>query len=433
MIGQASTRYEHPDIQRFIEKKQTTSGDAQKRPSAVFSQKKVLDQTINQKDSAQIETKIKPQQLSPSYKNFKEKFSPKQRKNFYCLITFISSFLSFFLFYINVFPDFFLFLSFGLFILGLFGLFALFARSKKVLLPPPPVYQQNQNQMIRNEQIRTRPHELFLKQTKQTAAHDTLSTISAINSYHQYNKADRASATFAEYESTSTDDASIEQLASASLKKLQLSSSQFSKYTLNMKSFIQKRLLKKLVPEIHKKDARIQEMITIPNYEHQKKYVIQRIRVLANSEYLAGQYGDKGVAWDGKEWTTELPSDNQIVLHVLSVWISVQMDTMRDKVHFRNHFTERYMYIGSNPYKDEESPYPVMLCSENWSNFYVFAKFNSDSQEKFYAPIGRDSLYSALTIFFYIIKEKRKFILEGCNLVDSPFYMDKVFSNERIV
>jgi hypothetical protein len=69
------------------------------------------------------------------------------------------------------------------------------------------------------------------------------------------------------------------------------------------------------------------------------------------------------------------------------------------------------------------------LCCEGFKNFYVLTKSENNQPERHWAGPGRDAIYSGLVLFFWFVGEKMGFLLEGADLTDSPFFMDRVFSN----
>ena len=437
--GQSNSRHDLRDLDNY-----------RQNPSENFKnlfekQKEKAKQKENEEDLKIIinpreETKkqISPQNITRNFAQYKTIFSPEPRKNYYlAFYLFASAIFTFYLFYINVYPEFFFWISMSLFLLTFIAAIAKYMRMR-----PPNIARPIYNNKIQSsdnslnipppfQQNRT-PHEMFLKKRKTDQNNNVPIPAAQLASHHTYVISDRPTASYHFAQTTDSDEMNIDQLATEAIRKLGMSSSIFNQYLVNMKAFLQKAMLKKLVPQMHKSDPIIESMLNVPNYEHQRSYIIERIKTLADAEFLAGHCADRGQRWNDREWTNELPSDNQIILHILSVWLSSLMNGPKDSKKFRPVFKNRYLYIGLNPIikSDDE----ILLCSKDWANFYVHARFKSDQAEDFYAFPGHDSMYSAITIFFFIIKETKKFILEGCDLTDSPFFMNRVYSvNERFV
>ena len=85
-------------------------------------------------------------------------------------------------------------------------------------------------------------------------------------------------------------------------------------------------------------------MRTVPGFEHCSAYVLSRINSLASSSFLATHLGDKGDRWHDREWTTDLPSDNQIVMHIFSAWISFFLSGKR-KGKDQLLFSQKYLFV----------------------------------------------------------------------------------------
>jgi hypothetical protein len=173
-------------------------------------------------------------------------------------------------------------------------------------------------------------------------------------------------------------------------------------------------------------------MLAVPGYENCRSYILQRINGLAASQFLAGHYGDRGDRWYDREWTTDLPSDNQIVLHILSVWLSYFMCGRRSGA-IQMRFSQKYLCINREPEIENEDD--ILLCSDNGSEFYVFTRqsqIDSAFPEKFYVFPGRDAMYAGLTLLFWFVKKKQRFLLEGADLTEPPMCMDRVFSLTRM-
>ena len=422
MNGQPNSRYELFPIERLIKKTKQIEPPHESTKETL----KEADVTI---------PKVIPQQIPDNYKKYTEYYFPVRKKNYHLLLTFIIAFLSIFLVYINVFPDFFSIIALLSSILVIVGFIAIFKRKQKVLIPTPkyqPPESQKPRQYIPAVTPKKFPHEMFLRKDLVDEMSRSNLSQAQMNTFHTYERADRPTASLQQTQFSFTDESNFDQLASDSLKRIHITTSQINKDLMNFKAFLQKRLLKKLIPKLHQNDPIIEEMINVPNYEHQKDYIIDRIKKLEQSEYIAAHNGDKGQRWYDREWTNEFPSDNQIMMHILSVWLSDKMGGLKESKYFRNYFKERYFYVGMHPFHDSEDS--IMICTQDWSKFYVWTKLqNSDTFEKFWAYPGRNSMYYALTLFFYFVKEKRRFILDGCDLKEAPFFLDRVYSNERFV
>ena len=436
--GQTTSRYDLRDLDNYRQNPSEHFKDIFEKQQAKEKQKEKEEDSkiiINQSD--ENKKQITPQNITRNFAQYKTIFSPEPRKNYYLVFyLFASAVFTFYLFYINVYPEFFFWVSMALFLLSFIAAIAKYMRMR----PPNiarPIYKKaepsnNEMNIPTTVQTQRAPHEIFLRKQKADSSPAIRIPTAPMTSHHTYNISDRPTASYQFAQAAMADEMNVDQLASEAIRKLGLKSSVFNQYLVNMKAFLQKAMLRKLIPQMHKSDSIIEAMLNVPNYEHQRSYIIERIKALADAEFLAGHYADRGQRWNDREWTNELPSDNQIILHILSVWLSSLMNGPKDAKRYQPLFKNRYMYIGLNPIikSDDE----ILICSKDWTNFYVHARYNSDQAEDFYAFPGHDSMYCAITIFFFIIKETKKFILEGCDLTESPFFMNRVYSiSERFV
>lgn len=236
----------------------------------------------------------------------------------------------------------------------------------------------------------------------------------------QFVNADRATASFGKIERIA--DVNIDQRALKALQDLSIPYTHFKQYLSNMKVFISQTLMKKLSTQLHSDDPMIETMLSVPKYEHCREYTMQRVKELANS---LSHYGNKGTKWEEREWSSELPSDNQIVLHILGTWLSFFMCGKKIGKRPKLVFQQKFFSYHREPSSDDGKP--VVIFTNDWSDFSVITSFKSSPIIKYQAFSGLDSLYSALTIFFWIINEKYHYLLDGADLTDVPICIDRVY------
>lgn len=219
-------------------------------------------------------------------------------------------------------------------------------------------------------------------------------------------------------------EAQIDNLALNDLKELNISQSLFSQYVNNLKKFFVNTMLSKLEPKLRSEDQLAVQMLSVPSYEHCKDYILERISALAHSPYLSGHFGSRGNKWKGHEWTKELPSDNQIIMHAFSTWVSYFMNGKRVNT---NVFLEQFLSIGQQKKNFEKNHAEFFLCSPDWNMFYILKK-NELSESRYYAFPGIDSMYNGLTLLLYFIMKEKDFMIGGADLTTIPFCLDNVFS-----
>lgn len=378
-----------------------------------------------------------PFQNNPKfYQNLRQIKQPEQQKTFWIfylallsLIFLIFLFFQFSYFYVFYFR--FLFLAFSLsiilFIIAAIAYRAQIVRQSEQFLSIPQYNFSAQQSDLQNRI--ERPSEMFLFNEEKygKSAYDSTAdaTSSAGGSNSRlYEISDRPTSIIREMSYGQTTD--YDQLSNDSFEKLSpgLTRVQFNIYNSNMKQFISKILLHKLAKGMYSDKPLFAAMLNIPGYDSCREYIMQRIISLSSSRFLSGNYGDKGDRWKEIEWTTDYPSDNQLILHVLSIWMSYFMGGRRKEANLE-FFKQKYIYIKKEPKLENED---ILICSDDWSNFYIYTQNHeskSYSFEKFYLPSGKDSLISALTLFFWFVKEKKNYLIDGADLKDKPMYMDK--------
>ncbi|OHT12859.1 hypothetical protein TRFO_17113 [Tritrichomonas foetus] len=347
---------------------------------------------------------------------------PEEPKTKLILIFSLISIFFFILIVLRLFTFFSIYASIIFFILAVVGYLAQ-KRREKVAVPPFPTFSSFSAQNKTTQM--SSPSSMFAKPPKQDKNKSDILNQS-LNVYRPFVTADRSSATIEKVQFGKSVD--YDQLSSETLRKIGITSVAFSKYVTNMKSFVSKTILAKHAKKMHSDDSLIASMLAVPGYEHCNAYVMHRVNSLSSSQFLAGHFGDKGDRWYDREWTTDLPSDNQIVMYILSVWLSFFMSGKR-KGRSQMLFNQKYLFIKRDPVLEGEDD--ILLCSDDWSKFYVYTHYKSGTPEKFYAPPGRDSMYAGLTLLFWFVKEKKRFLMEGADLTDTPICMDRVFSSRN--
>jgi hypothetical protein len=238
----------------------------------------------------------------------------------------------------------------------------------------------------------------------------------------------------------------------------------FGRYVNNMKRFISRAVLGKVVKELQSGSPVIDQMREIPGHIGcPRDYIDTRLRALASSEFLAGQAGESGASFEGKEWTSEFPCDNEIVLHILSVWLSRFLDGTNKDERTSLSFREKHMSIGQEkrgegdyificteggkaewdepvqPTRESaevggSTPQAMMSLSTPWSTFFVRTNLGPKKvDEKFWGGIGRNALYEALVMFVWIIKQRKDdpWRLDWISLKNEEIGLNRVFRDDN--
>ncbi|KAH0793241.1 hypothetical protein GPJ56_002799 [Histomonas meleagridis] len=384
-------------------------------PRKFFTKKFLNDPHLSQ-GKVQIEKFKVPLPTSPNdAKILRHKLSlvhhPDENFMFYSLICILISFASLAMFFIEFHTETSFVFSLIFFALAVYRICVQLANNRRISLLKP-----------KKEEVTTLPpsniihySDLFEDQLTERQMEEETTT-----STNHFVNADRSTASFGKIERSA--EINIDQRALKSLQDLNIPYSHFKRYLSNMKVFISQTLMKKLTMQLHSDDPMVEAMLSVPRFEHCREYVKQRVKELGTS---LTHYGDKGTKWEEREWTRDLPSDNQIVLHILSTWLSFFMCGKKVGKRAKLVFQQKFVVIGKEPTADDEKP--VVLYSEDWSNFSVITAFKSSPVIKYQAFSGLDSLYSALTIFFWIINERYHFLIDGADLTDVPICIDRVY------
>ena len=219
------------------------------------------------------------------------------------------------------------------------------------------------------------------------------------------------------------DDRDISQRATKALKDLEINR-KFGKYVGEMKKFIARRIMKKLVRQLS--DQELSGMLEVPGFKHATSYVSKRLKEFADTGDLGRHCGDKGMKY-GKEWTPELPSDNEIVLNVLNRWFSYFMNGRKSEPLV---FAQKHLSLGKEPVIEEDSG--IWLCSlrvgkEGTLHYAVVTKKVGQARRLSWAIPGENAMYNALTLFFWFVKEDYDFMLEETDFNQEAMNMRQIY------
>ncbi|KAH0787490.1 transmembrane protein [Histomonas meleagridis] len=239
---------------------------------------------------------------------------------------------------------------------------------------------------------------------------------------HPYQLSDRATSSLRKSLSSAINS---DTKANETLKKLGITTVAYNKYLSNFKYFISQTALTKLVQKVHSDESIYVSMLSVPGFEHCRGYIIHRIKALASSQYLSGHFGDGGDRYEGRDWTSDLPSDNQIIMHIIAVWISYFMSG-KNTERVQMLFYQKCLFIRREPMLENDDD--IALCTDDFANFYVYTRYDGIEPEKFFTFPGRDSMYAGMMLFFWFVMKKKNFLLGAADLTEPPICMDRIFS-----
>ena len=127
-----------------------------------------------------------------------------------------------------------------------------------------------------------------------------------------------------------------------------------------------------------------------------REYVVERIRTLAQGVILQSYNWCAGGKWKDKEWTTDLPTDAQIVCHLFCTHLD-ELVVATDAAHAHDAFRSRYL-VG----KDETAKKPafaIIQRSVNPPHYNLIV-----NRQEWNVLKGRNNLFDALCLFLYVVQ-----------------------------
>jgi hypothetical protein len=146
----------------------------------------------------------------------------------------------------------------------------------------------------------------------------------------------------------------------------------------------------------------IEQYYTIDGFEHDSRYyVYQRIHHLAKMKSLNIMY-NSGESFDNKEWSSNLPTDAQIIM---CVFCTCFQRIYRDGSDYKEIIKILHDYMDYHPRysKNEEKLVIVQIAPPRYAPLY---KVFSGNKELSGYP-GEDNVYSAILLFLHEIKTKK--------------------------
>jgi hypothetical protein len=135
-----------------------------------------------------------------------------------------------------------------------------------------------------------------------------------------------------------------------------------------------------------------------------REYVVERIRALANGAVLQAYNWCGGGKWKDKDWTTDLPTDAQIICHLFCTHLD-ELVVPTDAAHLHDAFRSRYL-VG----KDETAKKPgfaIVQKSVNPPHYNIVVGGTEWNVLK-----GRNNLFDALCLFLFVVRRDYKGVLD---------------------
>lgn len=184
-------------------------------------------------------------------------------------------------------------------------------------------------------------------------------------------------------------------------------------HSLKLRNYVHNQILRKLVKN-YRDDPSYTDFTKISrrNMEYfDSIYILERIKNIAENV--------------SNEKNETLIPDNQIILHVFSVWISKIMNRDTKSTDF---VFQKYLYYGDNPILTKDVD--IILGTTDYYNFYIYTKYQSPVAKKFHIPKTSNSVFLALAKFFWFVGKKHDFFLNNTDLKAHPFYFNKLIFSD---
>lgn len=142
-----------------------------------------------------------------------------------------------------------------------------------------------------------------------------------------------------------------------------------------------------------------------------QEYIVQRIKELAKGSCISAYRWNSGGTWKGRDWDQDLPSDAQMVMHVLCTYLDSHMPNPR----FPDGRTFSLQYFIKHPDKPDLKKTDVHMCIYQASidppHFKILTKEGTIE-----VPKGRNNLFHAIVVFLHYIKTHENSMLGQINL-----------------
>jgi len=149
-----------------------------------------------------------------------------------------------------------------------------------------------------------------------------------------------------------------------------------------------------------------------------REYLIQRIKELATGSCMATFKWNGGGKWKSKEWTSELPTDSQIVIHLFCVY----MDTQLPRSPSGKPFTSQYFVVF--PDTPDAIPSHVKIYQQHIHPPHFKVVYGKGEIWETFQ--GRNNLFHALVLFVFCVQNRLDGYLGSLKL--SQIGLDKVIA-----
>ena len=187
--------------------------------------------------------------------------------------------------------------------------------------------------------------------------------------------------------------------------------------------------------ELYKDRNRFEKYVRVAGVTS-REYVVQRLRELAHGDFMAAFRWNGGGSWKTKDWTPELPTDTQIVLHLWSCF----MDDMLTFDQNNNNYAFSSRYVIAAPDTPDTRKSSVIIYQKHIHPPHLeVVVYNSERLDDKKAmsfnetwPVfqGRNNLFQTLVLFIYYVNTNMSGYLGQISLSSKQLKLTEVISTD---
>uniref|UniRef100_A0A1B6DCW7 Transmembrane protein 209 n=1 Tax=Clastoptera arizonana TaxID=38151 RepID=A0A1B6DCW7_9HEMI len=165
----------------------------------------------------------------------------------------------------------------------------------------------------------------------------------------------------------------------------------------------------------------LQNLVPFLDFTPYQEYIVSRIKDLARGGCMSEYKWNTGGHWNGKDWTDHLPTDAELVLHLLATYLDLQLPSavsLSDGRPFSS------VYLFKYPNKPIRGKLAIIQETVQPPHY----KFQT-KEDMFDVPKGRNNLFYTVLLFLHAIKTKEDGMLGRMNLGPSGINMQWIIDS----
>ncbi|XP_065574212.1 transmembrane protein 209-like isoform X2 [Artemia franciscana] len=165
------------------------------------------------------------------------------------------------------------------------------------------------------------------------------------------------------------------------------------------------------IPAIHYLLPSFENLLPYLEVTTNQEYLIKRTKELAGGGCIGAYRWNSGGSFKGKDWDENLPTDTQILMHFLSVYLNSCLPVYGDRPD-KKPFSSRHYFTR----QDKLEPLDTVAIIEEKIHPPLFSV--SDGDISWEVAKGRNNFIDSVLLFFYLIKQKSEGVI-GRMLLDT--------------